>query len=116
MANKAFIEGLKVVSKKSSNQETINCGKIRAYVLIFKNYIEFGPILTHFDFATFNIAVQAAIENEVAEFIENHKTKTNDKGHRLIVKNGYLPSRDIQSGIGNIKPKFFLFYHFINYF
>jgi len=49
--------------------------------------------------------LQAAIENEVAEFIENHRSKTNDKGHRLIVRNGYLPSRDIQSGIGNINIK-----------
>jgi len=49
--------------------------------------------------------LQAAIENEVAEFIENHKNKTNEKGHRLIIRNGYLPSRALQSGIGNINIK-----------
>jgi len=49
--------------------------------------------------------LQAAIENEVAEFIENHKNITNEKGHRAIVKNGYLPQRNIQTGIGNISIK-----------
>jgi transposase-like protein len=49
--------------------------------------------------------LQAAIENEVIEFIENNKYKTDEKGHRFIVKNGYLPSRDIQTGIGNINIK-----------
>lgn len=49
--------------------------------------------------------LQAAIENEVSEFIENHKNITNEKGHRAIVKNGYLPQRNIQTGIGNISIK-----------
>ena len=35
--------------------------------------------------------LQAAIENEVIEFIENYKNMTNKKGHRSIVRNGYLP-------------------------
>ena len=34
--------------------------------------------------------LQAAIENEVSEFIENYKNITNETGHRLIVRNGYL--------------------------
>jgi len=49
--------------------------------------------------------LQAAIENEVLEFIENHKTIKDKKGHRLVIRNGYLPERNIQSGIGNIKIK-----------
>jgi len=49
--------------------------------------------------------LQAAIENEVLEFIENHKTITNEKGNRFIVRNGYLPTRNIQSSIGKIKIK-----------
>ena len=35
--------------------------------------------------------LQAAIENEVIEFVESHKNITNEKGHRVIVRNGYLP-------------------------
>ena len=43
--------------------------------------------------------LQAAIENEVIEFIENNKNMTNEKGHRSIVRNGYLPQRNIQTGM-----------------
>ncbi len=46
--------------------------------------------------------LQAAIENEVIEFVENHKNITNEKGHRVIVRNGYLPQRNIQTEIGDI--------------
>lgn len=46
--------------------------------------------------------LQAAIENEVIEFVESHKNITNEKGHRVIVRNGYLPQRNIQTGIGDI--------------
>ncbi len=49
--------------------------------------------------------LQAAIENEVIEFIENNKNMTNEEGHRSIVRNGYLPQRNIQTGIGDISIK-----------
>ena len=49
--------------------------------------------------------LQAAIENEVAEYIDSYKDITNEKGHRQIVRNGYLPKRNIQTGIGNIPIK-----------
>ena len=49
--------------------------------------------------------LQSAIENEVIEFIENNKCQKDEKGHRLIVRNGYLPKRNIQSGIGDISIK-----------
>jgi transposase-like protein len=49
--------------------------------------------------------LQSAIENEVLEFIENNKYQKDEKGHRLIVRNGYLPKRNIQSGIGDISIK-----------
>jgi len=44
--------------------------------------------------------LQAAIETEVAEYLERHSVITDDKGHRLAVRNGYLPERDIVTGIG----------------
>lgn len=44
--------------------------------------------------------LQAAIENEVAEYLERYRDVTDDKGHRLAVRNGYLPERSILSGVG----------------
>jgi len=44
----------------------------------------------------------SAIENEVAEYIAQHADKRDPNGHRLVVRNGYLPERSIQTGIGSI--------------
>lgn len=46
--------------------------------------------------------LQLAIEAEVADYIENHKEVLDESGHRLVVRNGHLPARVIQSGAGPI--------------
>jgi putative transposase len=47
----------------------------------------------------------AAIENEVEEFLERHKDERDQKGHRLAVRNGYMPEREILTGLGPIGVK-----------
>jgi transposase-like protein len=49
--------------------------------------------------------LQIAIEQEVTDFIEQHKIKRLEDGRQRVVKNGYLPERKIQSGIGAIEVK-----------
>ena len=44
-----------------------------------------------------------AIENEVAEYIERHAALWDDQGHRLVVRNGRLPARQIQTGLGLVQ-------------
>ena len=44
-----------------------------------------------------------AIENEVAEYIERHVGLRDDRGHRLVVRNGRLPARQIQTGLGPVE-------------
>jgi len=44
----------------------------------------------------------AAIENEVAEYIEHHAPLRDEEGHRLVVRNGHLPARQIQTGLGRV--------------
>ena len=41
-------------------------------------------------------------EAEVAEFLEGHATLVDDRGRRRIVRNGHLPERLIQTGIGPV--------------
>lgn len=43
-----------------------------------------------------------AIENEVAEYIARHADLRDSEGHRLVVRNGHLPARTIQTGIGDM--------------
>jgi len=44
--------------------------------------------------------LQAAIENEVMEYLERFKDCKDDKGHRMVVKNGKGRERTILTGIG----------------
>lgn len=47
--------------------------------------------------------LQAALDNEVAEFLEKMKERRMENGLRAIVRNGRLPERDIQSGVGSLR-------------
>lgn len=38
-----------------------------------------------------------AIENEVAEYVAGFTDLRDEQGHRLVVRNGYLPPRAIQT-------------------
>jgi putative transposase len=44
-----------------------------------------------------------AIEGEVAEYIERHRTVTDEQGHRLVIRNGHLPERDLLTGAGPVR-------------
>ena len=51
------------------------------------------------------IGLAIAIESEVKNFIEDHQDKILSNGKKQVVRNGYLPERNIQTGIGNISVK-----------
>jgi putative transposase len=46
-----------------------------------------------------------AIEAEVAEWIGEHEHLKDERGHRQVVRNGYLPERSITTGIGPVKVR-----------
>src|SRR3954470_11162776 len=46
-----------------------------------------------------------AIEAEVASWIDDHSHLVDDHGRRQVVRNGHLPGRAIQTGIGPIEVK-----------
>lgn len=48
-------------------------------------------------------ALQAAIEREVEEYVERNKEHLDEGRRRLVVRNGYHPARNIQSGSGSIQ-------------
>ena len=49
--------------------------------------------------------LQAAIENEVIDYIQFHKDRRDENGQRLVVRNGHLPEREIVSGVGPIRVR-----------
>jgi transposase-like protein len=46
-----------------------------------------------------------AIEAEVAEWIDSHRHLADERGHRQVVRNGYLPEREIITGLGSIQVR-----------
>lgn len=49
--------------------------------------------------------LQAAIENEVADYIDQHAAQIDADGRRLVVRNGFHPARSIQTGAGSIQVR-----------
>lgn len=49
--------------------------------------------------------LQQAIENEVQEFLDASEELRTDEGQRRVIRNGYLPERPFQTGIGIIPVK-----------
>ena len=47
--------------------------------------------------------LQGAIEEEVTNYLHQHREQCDDKGHRLVVGNGRLPARQIQTGLGPVE-------------
>ncbi len=43
-----------------------------------------------------------AVETEVQEYLSQHCRQLDQDSHRLVVRNGYLPQRKIQTGIGQV--------------
>ena len=46
-----------------------------------------------------------AVEAEVAAWIDAHAHLKDEAGRRQVVRNGYLPERDIQTGLGDVEVK-----------
>jgi putative transposase len=46
-----------------------------------------------------------AVEAEVAEFLSRHRDERHGAGRARLVRNGYLPERTIQTGIGEVAVK-----------
>ncbi len=49
--------------------------------------------------------LSAALEAEVETFLQQYKDISDAKGWQRVVRNGYLPEREIQTGIGQVQVK-----------
>lgn len=47
--------------------------------------------------------LQQALENEVEEVLEQFKNLKDEKNKNVVVRNGYLPNREIQTGAGSLE-------------
>ena len=49
--------------------------------------------------------IAQAIEAELHEFLQQFAAFTDTRGRRQVVRNGYLPEREIQTGVGPVSVK-----------
>ena len=49
--------------------------------------------------------IEQAIEAELQELLSQYTGRQTDRGHAAVVRNGYLPERAIQTGIGPVTVK-----------
>lgn len=47
--------------------------------------------------------LQAALEDEVNLFLEAHSSKVDESGRRNVIRNGYMPSREVITGAGGLE-------------
>src|ERR1051325_9359290 len=47
--------------------------------------------------------LQAAIEREVADYIQAHAHDVDEQGRRVVVRNGHLPPRELQTPVGPLR-------------
>jgi hypothetical protein len=47
--------------------------------------------------------LQAAIENEVQEYLQAYGGRRTDNGQAVVVRNGHLPERDLVTGVGPLE-------------
>jgi|GEM_PF-1724605 len=49
--------------------------------------------------------IQRAIKADLGEYLAQYTELTDDQGRRAVVRNGYLPERDVVTGIGPVSVK-----------
>jgi len=49
--------------------------------------------------------IQQAVEVELSALLDKHTDRRTETGHAGVVRNGYLPEREIQTGIGQVTVK-----------
>lgn len=49
--------------------------------------------------------LQQALEYEIQEYLNQYQQLTDEKGRRIVVRNGYMPEREILTGLGSLYVK-----------
>lgn len=49
--------------------------------------------------------IAAVVEAEFSELLSQYSGRVDEQGRRVLVRNGYLPEREIQTGIGPVKVR-----------
>ncbi len=74
-------------------------------VVQFSGREEFSDTLTELLRQGAHQLIQQAVEAELEEFMEQFTGRLLEDGRAAVVRNGYHPNRDLQTGIGPVKVR-----------
>ena len=49
--------------------------------------------------------IQQAVETELTVFLQQYTNELTTSGRKMVTRNGYLPEREIQTGVGPVKVR-----------
>lgn len=89
----------KVTTEELRNPE----GTVDPEVVAFRSQFEDRSPLDEIVRAGAQQMLQTAIDAEVCQFLLLHDERRDQRGNRLVVRNGYLPVREILTGAGGLE-------------
>jgi transposase-like protein len=92
----------KVTAEQLTRPESI---ELDAEVVAFRKQFEAVSSLDEIVRFGARQMLQTAIEAEAEGFVFQYADRVDDQGRRLVVRNGYLPSRNLQTGAGPLELK-----------
>lgn len=80
-------------SKPEGNAEVLKLGAVESARSMLDQIVREGA----------RKMLQAALEDEVNSFLETYSAMVDESGRRMVVRNGFMPSREVVTGAGNLE-------------
>lgn len=89
--------------KKITTEHDVNPVDIDPEILAFRAQFDGNSPLDEIVRSGAQQMLQSAIDAEVVDFLVRHSDRRDDRGNRLVVRNGCLPTRELLTGAGRLE-------------
>jgi len=96
---------VKLFSSKKAMQKKGGTTMSKNNVISLENPVENKDVLTDLLRSGARELITKTVQSELAEFLSEYDYMTDPEGRPLVVRNGYLPQREIMTGIGPVDIK-----------
>ena len=96
---------VKLFSSKKAMQKKGGTTMSKNNVISLENPVENKDVLTDLLRSGARELITKTVQSELAEFLSEYDDMTDPEGRPLVVRNGYLPQREIMTGIGPVDIK-----------
>ena len=96
---------VKLFSTKKTIQNKGGTTMSKGNVISLENSEENADVLTSLLRSGARELIKKAVQSELSEFLSQYQDMTDSEGRPLVVRNGYLPQREIMTGLGPVDIK-----------